>query len=580
MNTCEHERMPDGQELYGRIDAQLSLSRAVAHIERMNEWYRYTGTPEGEAFVDDLAGRLEQYGIPYRTETYQAYASLPVSSTLTLDGGEVIPSIADVYSAQAPRLRGQIVYDRWSESRHHTPEELVERHAAFKDRIVLTRDGGGNFVNEVARAGGLAVLHINTSRGGYIHHSNVSPFWGTPGIREVDMLCVLPSAGISLEDGERLIGMLENREITAALDVKMDTRIVTTRMPIVDIPGRSDKFVLIHGHYDSWYEGITDNAASDAILLELARAFYMNRDSLKRGIRIAWWSGHSDARYAGSTWYCDRHWDELNRRCVASINLDLCGCKCANQIRVRTTCMEGESFTADLIREFTGAEPKPYIPMVRGADQSFWGVHVPIHIMFKYEPTDETRVSPCPSGGPWWHTAQDTIDKLDRDILMRDMRINAKAACLIANSDALPVELTWFAQDMERRLMKISEEAPAGCDMTGVFASVGSVKSACAQLESYVDEHEDTDFDAVMKAVAGELVRLVYTQGSMYQQDLSLAYQPLGVLSQTAQLARDMHGAPMGLCAETDFVRACNRIQGQCDVLSGTIERILKGESI
>lgn len=322
----------------------------------------------------------------------------------------------------------------------------------------------------------------------------------------------------------------------------------------------------------SFFDNITDNAASDAILLELARAFYANRDSLKRSIRIAWWSGHSDARYAGSTWYCDTHWDELNKKCVASINLDLTGCKCANQIRARTACMEGESFTANLIKEFTGVDAKAYIPMIRGADQSFWGVHIPIHIMFKYEPTDETRVSPCPSGGPWWHTDQDTLDKLDVNILLRDLRINAKAVCLITNSGALPVNLIEFINKVEKCLISIQKETPDGFGMQDVLASIGNVKSACTILVECIKDNPSTDYDAFLKSVAGELVRLVYSAGSMYQQDLSSPYQPFGIIASSVKTAKNMHGTVLALCAKTEFIRACNRIKGQCDAIQKMIK--------
>ncbi len=57
--------------------------------------------------------------------------------------------------------------------------------------------------------------------------------------------------------------------------------------------------MLVHGHLDSWGEGIGDNATGDATLLELARALHENRQNLARSVRIAWWSGHSHGRYAG-----------------------------------------------------------------------------------------------------------------------------------------------------------------------------------------------------------------------------------------------------------------------------------------
>jgi len=81
------------------------------------------------------------------------------------------------------------------------------------------------------------------------------------------------------------------------------------RIPVLvaEIPGNRvpDEFVLLHGHLDSWHVGVGDNATGDATMLELARVFWQHRDDLTRTVRIAWWSGHSHGRYAGSTWYAD-----------------------------------------------------------------------------------------------------------------------------------------------------------------------------------------------------------------------------------------------------------------------------------
>ena len=40
-----------------------------------------------------------------------------------------------------------------------------------------------------------------------------------------------------------------------------------------------------------------------------------------------------------------------------------------------------DSFTADIIEDMTGIRPNKYVTMVKGADQSFWGINVPIAIM-------------------------------------------------------------------------------------------------------------------------------------------------------------------------------------------------------
>src|SRR5699024_4448343 len=80
-----------------------------------------------------------------------------------------------------------------------------------------------------------------------------------------------------------------------------------------------EEFVLLHGHLDSWHEGVGDNATGDATMLELARVFWENRENLDRTLKIAWWSGHSHGRYAGSTWYADEFGIDLAKNCVAQV---------------------------------------------------------------------------------------------------------------------------------------------------------------------------------------------------------------------------------------------------------------------
>ena len=90
----------------------------------------------------------------------------------------------------------------------------------------------------------------------------------------------IPAADVSFEDGQMLIERLEQGEtIKGFLTIRMESGVRNSRMVIADIPGKSENFILINGHYDSWYEGITDNATSDAIMLELARVFWKHREN-------------------------------------------------------------------------------------------------------------------------------------------------------------------------------------------------------------------------------------------------------------------------------------------------------------
>ena len=112
------------------------------------------------------------------------------------------------------------------------------------------------------------------------------------------------------------------------VQVQMSTETRTGWKPlhlaVATIPGPTPDapFVLAGGHLDAWYFGGTDNAGANVAMLEMARAFSRHQDQLLRGLVVAWWPGHSNGRYAGSTWYVDQKFDELRRRAVAYVNFE------------------------------------------------------------------------------------------------------------------------------------------------------------------------------------------------------------------------------------------------------------------
>src|SRR5262249_9208128 len=114
-------------------------------------------------------------------------------------------------------------------------------------------------------------------------------------------------------------------------------------------------FGLIHGLLDSWHVGIRDNATGDATVLGLARVLPQHQAALARSVRIAWWSGHSHGRYAGSTWYADEFARDIVDHCVAHVNCDSPGCRWATEYRDVMVTAESAELVKRAIRDTTGA---------------------------------------------------------------------------------------------------------------------------------------------------------------------------------------------------------------------------------
>lgn len=547
------------KSLLDAVLPEISLDHMTSTIDKFNTLYRYTGYPQGEEAVTYISAKLKEYKVPFKTYEYEAYLGLPLEASVTVLSPvqKKLKAYGDVFSGEVSALRGELYYDEDSEKKHLTDLEMADRLKKCSERIVLSW-ASGDFINKAYRAGAKAVIHISPTKGGYIHHSGIGAIWGNPGSDDWYQHTHAPALGISREDGENLITLLKTQTVQVELNIKMDNTIRKSHMPVAFIKGKSSKFVLLSNHYDSWYEGITDNATSDAITLELARVLQKHSGELERSVVIAWWSGHSDGRYAGSAWFADNEWELMQNECVGHINLDLTGCKLAKQIRARTTLMEGFNFTANIIEKYTGRRPDEYIPMIRGADESFMGFDIPVSIMLKYEPLPEERVSPCPSGGPWWHTEFDTIDKLDKDILLRDAYINATMALHLLNDPVFPVQVPEFLEEMKKFIYQIQE----GLDQEYTLQPVQDILE---QLTPYVTKFQTAleqgrVSDALLKKIAGELVRLTYTRASRFYQDPAVGELPFPGLRDAYGLTRNNCRPEVYLKAHTTFVRQRNRL--------------------
>lgn len=559
------------QKIADGVLSGISLEDMVTTVEYFSHLHRYTGYPEAERAVGYLMERMDEYAIPYKKYEYEAYLSLPVHASLQVVEPEQldIPVIADVFSEAVNGLEGELYFDVDSLCTALSEEEQGRRFQKFKDKIILSYQGA-ELARKAYDAGAKALIHISVTSGDIIHHRGIGTVWGNPDLDELSVSHPLPSIGIGRNDAERLIEFAKKRIVKLRCSATMDSGVRKSTMAVAEIPGKSESFVLLSGHYDSWYEGITDNATSDAILLELARVFYKNRVFLERGIKIAWWSGHSDGRYAGSAWYCDNEWQNLRKHCVGHINLDLAGCKGAKQIMARTTLMEGMDFTADAIEGLTGLRPQTYAPMIRGADQSFWGANIPIVIMPKYEPLKSERISPCPGGGPWWHTADDTLDKMDKEHLLRDARLSGVLLAQIAFGSALPLEMGAFIGEMEKILIEIWESLSEEFILDPIFRQLAILREQVRPFQQELAKR-GPECDRIVKETAGELVRITYSYTGRYEHDAAISEKTFPGLRKAAGIYRGEVSEKTFLAARTTFIRQRNRLAGQIEKVNDII---------
>lgn len=556
-----------------KVTEEINLDKMRMTLQAFSKLHRYSGSEQGEEAVKYIKEYLEREGVPCDILTYDCYRSLPVSASVRAEQF-ACEAMAAVYSGEADGLKAPLYYDIDSEKKGLQEKEMIERLKKFNGKIVLTNDRSGDFAKTAKDAGALGLIIIWPQTEPWLHHMTIGTIWGNPTIHDFHRYCRIPYVEVTNADGMKLKALCEKESIEAELNIKMDDRIVKTSMPVVEIPGKSDKYVLLSGHYDSWYEGITDNATSNAATLECARILYAHRAELKRGVKVAFWSGHSDGRYAGSSWYVDQNWEDLDKNCVAHINLDLIGGKNDELVSRGTSLMEQEGLSEGIIEEFSGVRPVLSTGLTRAGDESFSGVGVPISMLSRFSSKlDGEYAQWASSYAPWWHSTEDTLDKVDEDFLLRDAKINLKIVWEIVQSDRIPVDPIRFAERTKKMLREIQKDCSKDFDPQGVLDKLEELKDALGRLETAMEAYPEQNTDEILKKVAGGMVRLHYTYGSPYYHDPAYGgYSDLHIFQMMRGVTRENTTSATYLMYQTDFKRQCNRQRAEMQKLIEAID--------
>jgi hypothetical protein len=276
-----------------------------------------------------------------------------------------------------------------------------------------------------------------------------------------------------------------------------------------------EKFVLIGGHIDSWHEGVTDNATGNAAMLEAARLLHQSRSGLRRSVRVAWWPGHSPGRYAGSAWYADHFYSDLRRSAVAHINIDSIGTRSATRYSA-THMAELERFNLDLIREKTGQEPKGSRPG-KVADESFVGLGIPSVRFSKSIPegSPDRGVADGSGGSWWWHSREDSRDKVDLELLVEETDLLAAMAKGLAVPELIPYDFRATAKEMKEKLEGIDHY-----DTKALLSLVASFHERAEAL-THVSPKDAPAFNDGLLRISRALNSVYYSRSGPYDQDVN-----------------------------------------------------------
>lgn len=556
----------NGQELGKTLLEKIDYDSLMETVTYFSTLARQTGTPDGEAAAKYIVKKLQDKGVSVLEEKTSCYASVPKEGVLKLESPrqKEYYTYTDCFST-AEKVSGELYYDALSEKEGISPKEEKGRYENFKDKIVLSWDLDEMFFWKAKLAGAKGVLRINFTEADEVMVYGVSRVWGVPTPETFLYMDVLPVGIVRMKDGMELIELLkQEKAVKATLETAVDNRLFDYTMPLAHIPGESDNYMLVAAHYDGWFKSVTDNSIAAAMLIELAAAANGMTDQLKRGIKFLWLAGHENVPYAGSTWFVDTYFDDLKKHCVAYSNIDVIGNGIENsQMFANTTRMEGKNFADDLIEEITGSRPEYYIPMVHGADQSFWGVRIPLDIMMN-----------CGNPGWWYHTEADTLDKVDMDIAKRDIEFYIKLIGRIVNSDQLPVDMTAFLGEVEFFMKELGEKLDPAFDLEPAMEALRKTKDKVSRLEAAIEKRPEENMDSVYMRIAGELARVCYSASDSYDYPLcgNMMTQPVGEMGFAAGINSGNTDPEDLLCYITKFIRMRNRFAGELEKVRDQID--------
>jgi Zn-dependent M28 family amino/carboxypeptidase len=568
------------QQLEKRAREEVSPENLKAHIDYLcSLGEKLAGTEDEAKACQYIADRLTEIGLKATVHEFESYISHPVSAGFSTYFPEKIDveGVGVSFGLSTPEQGFSAeVISVGSGTEAEYAGKCVEGKIVLVDKLPSPERA----VTAVAHG---AAAMVAMSEGHMRHKMIVTPVWGTPGLDEKDKIPRIPVVSISGDDGAQL------RELAQAGTLKGTVKTVnregwmTVRLPVTEIKGSRPGYLLVGGHYCSWFDGGTDNVTGNSCLIELARILKQYEGSLKYGVRIAWWPGHSNGRYSGSTWYADAFWQDIYDNGIVYFNIDSPGVKGASVYVPRHQMGEVSEFNEGCVAELTDwstvTSPEAQLALgrrtgrhvnstrpSRAADQSFWGIGLTSIGVYSMLPPDhpDRRKEVGGSGGAWWwHSIDDTADKTDVDVLSQDTRLYISIILRLATATTLPFNFEVVAQDYIDALQEYRDEAGGYLPLDRLLERAAMFKEKARTLKAHAERFEGDAADKMNRfylKLARTLNPTLYTSVSKFQQQPALGTRLVPDLALTLQLKSMDPNSNDFKFLKAGMIRAVNKV--------------------
>lgn len=334
-----------------------SAAGARASSQVINEVPHYPGTPGDYRLAVYMRDAMRRFGLRAWLETFPATVYTPRLLQLQLLASPVVTF--DLHDAAIPAdpdgsrpgvglpfnagsgngdVRATVVDAGRGLDADYAA--LAGSGVRISGRIALVRYGAeyrGNLAARAGRHGAAGVIFYSDSRGRGGAQGPVYPNgpYHPPGIvQRGDVMgddqrpLAIPTLPVTELTARRLLADMDGGKTTkdlVHLNVEMNASKTTLWNTIGEMEGSDPaQMVVLGGHRDAWVYGVTDDGSGISTLLEVARGLgTLHRAGWtpKRSIRIAGWDAEEIGEL-GSAAYVTAHRDELQRGCIAYLNVD------------------------------------------------------------------------------------------------------------------------------------------------------------------------------------------------------------------------------------------------------------------
>ena len=559
---------PDESALLAEVDRN-ELER---HAREIVKHRRDGGSPGEHAAVAYIVDTLKADGVSVEVHDFPAYVSDPGSCLLRVEGAKPRSPKCKTQALAAPTppggVDGEIIFVGAGEEADYDNVD-VEGKVVLVNALPLP--GGVKYAED---AGAVGAIFMSYSE--LIQELTVSPIWGTPTHENYHELPTIPSININKSDGEALREAASSGTVSVTIETDVDTGWKTLRLAVASVESAKDPdgYVLVGGHIDGWHYAGVDEGASNAAMVEIARIFHRHRDELERGLKVAWWPAHSNGRYAGSAWFVDHAWMDLRANALAYMNIDGVGQPDPTAYRSSNTASMDDLARA-VFRDVAQTDA-PQARPGRNSDQGFYGVGLPL-LQFSHSRSD-------PGGRYWfWHTEEDTFDKIDFDVLVGDTQLYVSALSRLLTQPIPPIRLSAATGELKKRLEERKAWAGEHLDLSRALERATELDALARALDERLSRGEASssvpEIVRRMVRVIRPVLRVTYQENGPYHQDPALAVPTipgLAALETLGELPRsdDLYGF-----TRTHLVKERNRLEvhlAQAIAEARSLERLLR----